>query len=354
MVLKLTIPAIVVIGFVGAFGVTCHEKKSKDSVPLLKRWAKFKNSKGAVELVNLYPDEEEEMTSNLNMDPSQVEFHLYTKLGPDNATRIYVNDSMGLHEAGFDPKRKTKFLVHGFLNNLNSDIIQNIKNNFLNETNEEYNIIAVDWSVYTVMYVNVDEKSETAGNVVAEFMDFIIGEGATADDIHCIGHSLGAHACGFAGNSVKNGKIGRITGLDPALPGFNTATPSQRLDATDAQYVDCIHTCGGFLGIDEPICTADFYPNAGRNQPGCHWFDFGSCSHGRSHELFAESILNEHLFPSFLCDDVEFTPEKCMFTGALMGYPANNETTGIFYTKTNDGFPFAPNLTNIEQLNAMF
>lgn len=329
-------------------------KNVGDSVPLLKKWAKFKNSKGETLLVNLYPDEEERVLENYEVDPAQVEFHLYKKLDPETPTRLFLNDSVTLKEAGFNPKLKTKFLVHGFLNDLNSDIIQNIKNNFLAAPFEDYNVIAVDWSIYTTVYVKVDEKSEAMGSVLGEFIDFLVREGASVDGIHCIGHSLGAHACGFAGSAVQSGLISRITGLDPALPGFNTATSSQRLDATDAQYVDCIHTCAGFLGIDEPICTADFYPNAGRNQPGCYWFDFGSCSHGRAHQLFAESILQEHLFPSFSCDSTEFTPEKCMFTGALMGFPANEKTVGVFYTKTNDVYPYALNWTSVDSLDKFF
>ena len=43
--------------------------------------------------------------------------------------------------------------------------------------------------------------------------------------IHCLGHSLGAHACGFLGQAVQvdteyNNTVARITGLDPAGPGF--------------------------------------------------------------------------------------------------------------------------------------
>lgn len=61
-------------------------------------------------------------------------------------------------------------------------------------------------------------------------------------------------------------------GLDPALPLFSSREASKRLDPTDALTVDCIHSCGGYLGFYTPLCTHDFYPNKGSPaQPGCSW-----------------------------------------------------------------------------------
>jgi hypothetical protein len=36
-----------------------------------------------------------------------------------------------------------------------------------------------------------------------------------------------------------------MTALDPAGPFFNHCKPSNRLDFTDANYVDAVHTDGG-------------------------------------------------------------------------------------------------------------
>jgi Lipase len=45
---------------------------------------------------------------------------------------------------------------------------------------------------------------------------------------------------------------------------------TERLAATDAMFVDVIHTCAGLLGYDLPIGHVDFYPNGGDHvQPGC-------------------------------------------------------------------------------------
>lgn len=68
--------------------------------------------------------------------------------------------------------------------------------------------------------------------------------------MHLIGHSLGAHTAGYAGEKL-GGNIGRITGLDPAEPYFQGMPSHLRLDYTDARLVDVIHTDGKsifFLG----------------------------------------------------------------------------------------------------------
>ncbi|GBP55248.1 Lipase member H [Eumeta japonica] len=87
---------------------------------------------------------------------------------------------------------------------------------------------------------------------------------------HLVGHSLGAQSAGVAGGTLTSGKVARITGLDPALPLFDKLSDIQKLDASDAQFVDVIHTDAGIFGVQKSIGHADFYPNGGLSpQPGC-------------------------------------------------------------------------------------
>lgn len=53
------------------------------------------------------------------------------------------------------------------------------------------------------------------------------------------------------------------TALDPALPLFITASTSEKLDATDADFVDVYHSNAFVQGQIERCGTVDFYMNGG-------------------------------------------------------------------------------------------
>lgn len=58
-------------------------------------------------------------------------------------------------------------------------------------------------------------------------------------------------------------------GLDPAAPMFGSDC-SGRLDSSDAEFVDVVHTTWDYLGYSSPCGVVDFYPNQGYPiQPGC-------------------------------------------------------------------------------------
>ena len=68
----------------------------------------------------------------------------------------------------------------------------------------------------------------------------------------------------------------------------------------DALFVDVIHSAGKWVGNDEVIGHADFYPNLGQApQPGCDGRESVdlSCSHWMSWRLFAESIDHYNATP---------------------------------------------------------
>lgn len=107
------------------------------------------------------------------------------------------------------------------------------------------------------------------------------------DDIHLIGFSLGAQITNYVSTALRSDfRIPRITGLgnypndilliieiiffsDPAMPLFVTADTENKLDSSDAEFVDVFHTNALVQGKIEQCGHVDFYLNGGVYQPGC-------------------------------------------------------------------------------------
>ena len=165
-------------------------------------------------------------------------------------------------------------------------------------------------------------------------------------NFHCIGHSLGAHVCGFFANRMQKAgrkKMKRISGLDPAGIDWTTERtglmevkpmdrplpPDSRLDASDADLVDVIHTDGNFAGTMEPLGDVDFYvgrteASLGSAQRGCGCKD--NCDHAASFKIFTESVRQPIQASKVVqCSrpSLNFTLEGCKEAsrvGTTMGY----------------------------------
>lgn len=60
--------------------------------------------------------------------------------------------------------------------------------------------------------------------------------------LHVVGFDIGAHIAGIAGKHTTNGRIDKITGLDPSRVGFNINQSVNRLAAGDARFVEVFIT----------------------------------------------------------------------------------------------------------------
>lgn len=76
----------------------------------------------------------------------------------------------------------------------------------------DYNVIGVDWSTLCENeYLSSIRGARTAGEIVSKFIRWLNKMGTSLRNVHIVGHSLGAHVSGIAGNKLK-GTVGRITG----------------------------------------------------------------------------------------------------------------------------------------------
>lgn len=148
----------------------------------------------------------------------------------------------------------------------------------------------------------------------------------------------------MTGKNVQRGRVNTIIGLDPAAGLFSVNTPSERLAVGDADYVEVVHTNGGFsgAGIGIPIGNADFFANGGTSQPGCLT---NTCSHMRAVEYYMESIISSNFWANRCANENDAGRGRCnLEPGAFMGgEPSNfrNTLRGIFHFETNRSSPFA-------------
>lgn len=119
-------------------------------------------------------------------------------------------------------------------------------------------VIVVDWREWAESAANFFAGYNTAaknvygiGNQLAYLLFALrVKRQLHEDNVHLIGHSLGAQLVGVAARKAVlsykfASKIARVSGLDPAGPRFNDY--NSFLSKDDAKFVDIVHTNAGDL-----------------------------------------------------------------------------------------------------------
>ncbi|CAL8129453.1 unnamed protein product [Orchesella dallaii] len=215
----------------------------------------------------------------------------------------------------------------------------------------DYDVLIVDWENLArgPFYLTVKENTPVVGKVVGELLKSLIDYGqTTGNQIEIVCHSIGCAVANFIAHEITRERIGRITGLDPAQPSFESGDPNEQLDASDASFVDIIHSNAGQfsemkLGMVNDCGHVDFRPNGGSVQPGCENEFFGTCSHSRAIEYYVESVNDPDAFQAFESHSYEdfesgvVTKQK----PTKMGFWCSKTSRGKFYLKTRATSPFA-------------
>ncbi|CAH0714277.1 unnamed protein product, partial [Brenthis ino] len=289
-------------------------------------------------------------------------FYLYTRNNSNEPEQVVVpKDDDHFQSVNFNKLNDIRVLTHGWLSAESVGWIQKTKNSLLREY--DLNVITVDWSELSknIIYPYAAFSTRYVGKRVSKLLEAVAATyNVSGHRIHLIGHSLGAQVMGYAG-MFSNEKVYRVTGLDPARPLFEVPKMPLDfcLDSSDANFVDIIHTCGGVYGYRNSYGHADFYPNNGQPmQPGCSgarqvagtWFPnqcsliADSCSHGRSHEYFEESIEYkfDDGFIAYPCENwKKFENGECTENPSFMGYSASADSKGNYYLYTRNESKYA-------------
>lgn len=244
------------------------------------------------------------------------------------------------------PRLPLVILLHGY--GQNKDLTPNHEIRPVLLQHEKVHVISVDYSTYArkpCYYPWAVVNTRHVAKCLAQFMDQLISlKYCRQNQFHLIGFSLGAQIAGQVSDFAKH-KLYHITGLDPARPGYQM---HHKLDASDAEFVDVIHTDPVVYSYLSPLGDADFYPNLENfHQTGCSRIAFpsklhfnlillilslliklmikGICNHHRAAAYYAESITSELGFWSYNCGNwSQFLANRCHLHAKLpmmpMGY----------------------------------
>ncbi|XP_065751047.1 LOW QUALITY PROTEIN: pancreatic lipase-related protein 2-like [Phocoena phocoena] len=290
--------------------------------------------------------------------PKDIDTHflLYTNENPNNYQRINVTDLATIEASNFQLGRKTRFVIHGFLDKGEEDWIIDLCEKMFKV--EKVNCMCVDWKRGArTGYTQAVHNTRVVGAEIAYLIQGLSTQlGYGPENVHLIGHSLGAHTAAEAGRRL-GGRVGRITGLDPAQPCFQGMPEEVRLDPSDAMFVDVIHTDSApiipFLGfgMSQKVGHLDFYPNGGKEMPGCQkntlstiidingiWEgtqDFVACNHLRSYKYYSNSILSPDGFLGYPCASYNEFQESGCFPCPAEGCPKMGHYADQFQGKTS-------------------
>ncbi|XP_077311558.1 pancreatic lipase-related protein 2-like [Lithobates pipiens] len=276
-------------------------------------------------------------------------FFLHTRDNPQLYQEISSRDIMSIKNSVFRAGRKTIFIVHGMTDKAEDNWVSQMILEILQA--EDVNCVGVDWrngSANLQMYAQASSNVQVVGAEISYLVTRLQEElEYPPSKVHLIGHSLGAHVAGEAGKRCRG--IGRITGLDPARPFFEDTDKVVHLDASDAEFVDIIHTdTEPFLGLGmmKPTGHYDFYPNGGQHMTGCPSklsFLTGNavslvksmaCNHLRAPLFYIESIRNPGGFLSYPCENYMAFQDGSCFPCPSSGCPAMGHYADLSHRTT--------------------
>ncbi|XP_045295027.1 pancreatic lipase-related protein 3 isoform X2 [Leopardus geoffroyi] len=218
--------------------------------------------------------------AGLPWSPEEINtrFLLYTRHNPKAYQEISAVNYRTIQASHFGTDKMTHINIPGWKSD--GKWQQDMCNVLLKV--EDVNCINVDWINGSLEYIHAVNNLRVVGAEVAYLTDVLMKKfGYSPSKVHLIGHSVGAHLAGEAGSRVPG--LGRITGLDPAGPYFHNTPNEVRLDPSDANFVDVIHTNAVRLLFEFEVAS------------------FFDCNHARSHRFYIESILNPDAFIAYPC-----------------------------------------------------
>lgn len=188
------------------------------------------------------------------------------------------------------------------------------------------------------------------GKHVAEVLVQLTESGLDPGLVELVGFSLGGQTVSYIARNFQNmtGKnISTIVSLEPSGPCFRTLDATDRLDKSNADFVQVIHTNIDTFGMATPMGHVDFYVNGGEFQPSdldlypCT----STCSHFRVLALWLAALKFPRKFLGLQCQNLQQARDGNCYRNIPqvvneMGLDINKSKQGIFYLATSKGYPY--------------
>lgn len=187
------------------------------------------------------------------------------------------------------------------------------------------------------------------GKRTAEMLAKLTTLGLDPKKLELLGISHGGQGISFIGKNfrqITGRNISRITSLDPSGPCFRRLGPEDRIDASDADLVDIIHTNSEGFGYAGAVGHVNFYVNGGEYQTGdilelpCT----SMCSHVKAYLLWVAALTYPDSFLAFKCDTIQDARDRNCFNKPqitnVLGPRTDANVQGIFYLATLNYYPY--------------
>ncbi|XP_046617093.1 pancreatic triacylglycerol lipase-like [Neodiprion virginianus] len=273
---------------------------------------------------------------------ANISLRFYTGTTLDNYVEELVGNAVNLLNY-LNSSKPTLLYISGWTETPESNSVISVLGAY--SKRNDHNVILANYEdIATRSYPFAALSVPGVGYTLAQAFNELVENALDSSTLHVVSHSLGSQISGFFGKCASF-SVPRITGLDPAGPGFNLLI--ENLGSGDAEFIDIIHTDAGVYGTIISSGDVNFFPNGGtRLQPGCNlsvpFSDDDFCSHHRSWQYFTESLESEDAFVGRECSSYSnFTSGLCdSNTTIVMGFATPTTATGKFYLQTNGASPY--------------
>ncbi|GBP81699.1 Lipase member H-B [Eumeta japonica] len=281
---------------------------------------------------------------------NQLRYLQFVVQGRRRNRKIYTY--WNAHRIAQDPNmdfgRKTMVLAIGYLDSVNFGIARTFAGLY---EDLNYNVILTDYQRFsTVHYPLASRLMRPVGKHIGEILANLTSQGLDSSKLELLGFSLGGQTVSFVAKrfrDITGTNVSRITALEPSGPCFRTLGPEERLDASDADFVDVIHTNIDGYGMATPLGHVNFYVNGGEYQPS--QIDFipcdATCSHFKCLPIWFSAVKNPGKFVAVRCRSVQNAREHRCDEGLVketnvLGLEVDRNRPGIYYLATTGTYPY--------------